>query len=101
MLNAEGKCECLAFTSAFTSAFNIQHSALLPAPARCTARGTIVFFAADPRRQALALVEPHLHANRAVGRECFRKAVVDVGAERLQRQLAVEVPLGARDLGAV
>ena len=58
-------------------------------------------FTAGARRQALALVEPHLHANLAVGRVRFREAVVDVGAQRLQRQLAVQVPFRARDFGAV
>jgi hypothetical protein len=29
------------------------------------------------------------------------KPVVDVGAQRLQRQLTVQIPLGARDFGAV
>src|SRR5688572_6262067 len=58
-------------------------------------------FASDARRQALTLVEPHLHADLAVGGVGFREPVIDVGAQRLQRQLAVQVPLRARDFGAV
>src|SRR5262249_21109522 len=61
----------------------------------------ILFLASDTRREPFALVEPHLDANRAVGREGFREAVIDVRAQRLQRQLAVQVPLGPRDFGAV
>src|SRR5262245_20570406 len=64
-------------------------------------RRAVVLFAADPRHEPLALVEPHLDADLAVGRARFGKPVIDVGPERLQRQLAVEVPLGPRDLCAV
>ena len=73
-----------------------------PRPAaRGTPRSPIIFFAPNPRCQALTLVEPHLDANRAVGGERFGEAVVDVGAQRLQRQLAVQVPLRAGDFRAV
>ena len=73
-----------------------------PAPGRRARRALAVFlFAADARPQPLALVEPHLHADLAVGGAGFREAVVDVRAQRLQRQLAVQVPLGARDFRAV
>src|SRR5688572_17709449 len=61
----------------------------------------VLFVAAHARHEALTLVEPHLHANLSVGRVRFGKPVVDVGAQRLQRQLAVQVPLGARDFRAV
>src|SRR4029078_6603373 len=74
---------------------------LSPRPAGGAARRAIVLFAADARRQPLTLVEPHLDADRAVGGERLREAVVDVGAQRLQRQLAVQVPLRARDFRAV
>src|SRR5688572_7934153 len=73
-----------------------------PAPAtRGTPRTAVILFAANPRRQALTLVEPHLDADRAVGRERLGETVVDVGTQRLQRQLAVQVPLRAGDLRAV
>ena len=61
--------------------------------ARATARRPVIFLAADLRHQALALVEPHLDADDAVGRVRLGEAVVDVGAQRLQRQLPVQVPL--------
>src|SRR4051812_21339256 len=61
----------------------------------------VLFIAAGPGNQALTLVEPHLHADLAVGRARFGKAVVDVGAQRLQRQLPVQIPLRSRDFGAV
>src|SRR5262249_26339339 len=57
----------------------------------------VFLFAAALRHQALALVEPHLDADLAVGRVRFGEAVVDVGAQRLRRQLAVQVPLRAGD----
>src|SRR4051812_5085829 len=74
---------------------------LSPGSTRRAARRPIIFFAADPRRETLALVEPHLHADGAVGRERLGEAVVDVGAQRLQRQLAVQVPLRTGDFRAV
>src|SRR5699024_958891 len=49
----------------------------------------------------LALVDPHLHADAAVGGGSLGEAVVDVGAEGLQRDGAVVVVLHAGDLGAV
>src|SRR6185503_15423148 len=51
---------------------------LSPRATRGSPRRPVVLFAADPRRQALALVEPHLDADAAVGRERLREAVVDV-----------------------
>src|SRR6478752_4544540 len=76
---------------------------MLLRPGRRPARPAfpVFLFAATLRNQALALVEPHLDADLAVGRVRFRKPVVDVRAQRLQRQLAVQVPLGPGDLGAV
>src|SRR5688572_19705843 len=73
----------------------------LPSSRASSARGSVIFLASDPRREPLALVEPHLHADGAVGGEGLREAVVDVRAERLQRQLAVQVPLRAGDFRAV
>src|SRR5262249_54782465 len=68
---------------------------------RSTARSPVVFLATNPGSEAVARVQPDLDADRAVGGERLREAVVDVGAQRLQRELPVQVPLGARDLGAV
>src|SRR5580765_4359788 len=62
---------------------------------------SVLFLAAALWHQALALVEPHLDPDLSVGRVRFREAVVDVGAQRLQRQLPVQVPLRPRDFGAV
>src|SRR4051812_33804512 len=61
----------------------------------------VLFLASALRHEALALVQPHLDPDLAVGRVRFGKAVIDVGPQRLQRQLPVQVPLGPRDLGAV
>src|ERR1700752_2219903 len=49
----------------------------------------------------LALEDPHLDADDAVGGLRLGEAVVDVGAERVQRNAALAVPLRARNLGAV
>ena len=48
----------------------------------------------------LALVDPALHADSAGGRPRLDEAVVDVGAERVERHAAVRVALGAGHLGA-
>src|SRR5512141_1539368 len=49
----------------------------------------------------LALVDPHLDADDAVGRLGFRKTVVDVGAQRVQRHAAFAIPLRTGDFRAV
>src|SRR5476649_2830890 len=51
-------------------------------------------------RHDLALEHPHLDAAGAEGGEGGRDAVVDVGAQRMQRHAAFAVPLHAGDLGA-
>ena len=48
----------------------------------------------------LALVDPDLHADAAVGRLGLDEAVVDVGADRVQRHTALGVALGAAHLRA-
>src|SRR5271169_2649503 len=48
----------------------------------------------------LALEDPHLDAAGAVGRERGGVAVIDVGAQRVQRHPALAVPLHAGDFGA-
>ena len=52
-------------------------------------------------RHDLALVDPDLDADHAVAGLRLAEAVVDVGAQRMQRHAAFAVPLGARDLDAV
>src|SRR5689334_4949279 len=44
---------------------------------------------------------PNFHADHAVRRLGFGQAVVDVGAERVQRHATFAIPLRPRDLGAV
>src|SRR5690606_11618294 len=46
-----------------------------------------------------AFEDPHLDADDTVGRLGFGNAVVDVGAQRMQRHAAFTVPLGAGDIG--
>src|SRR5262249_2888083 len=48
----------------------------------------------------LALEDPDLHAAGAVSRLRGGDAIVDVGAQRVQRNPAFMVPLGAGDFGA-
>src|SRR6059036_2479540 len=50
--------------------------------------------------QDLALEDPHLDADGAERRVGLRQPVVDVGADRMQRNPPLAVPLSARDLGA-
>jgi excinuclease ABC subunit A len=52
----------------------------------------------DTLRQHLALVDPHLHADAAEGGLGLGEAVVDVGAQGVQRHAAVGVVLRARHL---
>src|SRR5580692_4943163 len=48
----------------------------------------------------LALEDPHFHAAGAVGGKRRGDAVIDVGAQRMQRHAAFAVPFHARDFGA-
>src|SRR3954469_11751267 len=48
----------------------------------------------------LALEDPHLDAAHAVGGVRLGLRVIDVAAERVQRNAAFAVPFGTRDLGA-
>src|SRR4029453_12485789 len=50
--------------------------------------------------QHVALVEPHLHADATGGRAGLTEAVVDVGPQRVARDPALAVALGAGHLGA-
>jgi hypothetical protein len=57
-----------------------------------------------PRRvafQNLALVHPTLDADDAVCRMRFGEAVVDVGAQCVQRKLPVQIPFRPRDFGSI
>src|SRR5580692_4567913 len=49
----------------------------------------------------VAAVDPGLDADDAVGGVRLGETVVDVGPQRVQRQTALEIPLGTRDLVAV
>src|SRR5258708_25760905 len=48
----------------------------------------------------LALEHEDLHADRAVSRVGLGEAVLDIGAQRVQRHASLAIPLGARDLRA-
>src|SRR5208283_1062820 len=48
----------------------------------------------------LALEDPDLDAAGAVSGECGGDAVIDVGAQRVQRHAAFAIPFHARDFGA-
>src|SRR5690606_33407769 len=51
-------------------------------------------------RENLAAVNPHLHADAAIGGVRFDEAVVDVGAQRMQRHRAFHVAFRAGDFRA-
>src|SRR5262249_18678781 len=70
-------------------------SLVLVAEARVALRDAFVALGHD-----LALVDPDLHADPAVGRLRLGEAVVDVGADRVQRHAALGVALRAAHLGA-
>src|SRR5207247_8867582 len=55
--------------------------------------------AAVALRHDLALVDPDLHADPAEGRLCLDEAVVDVRADRVQRDAALGVLLRPSHLG--
>src|SRR5213594_4413420 len=87
---------CLRYLTFF--GINIDLSCLAPSRASDLGQAQPVL---RPRHALqLALVDPHLHADLPVGRAALGKPVVDVGAQRVQRQRSEEVPFGARDLGA-
>src|SRR5438552_1533720 len=52
-------------------------------------------------RHNLALEHPHLDTDHAVCRLRLGKAVIDVGAQRMQRDPTLAIPFRARDLDAV
>src|SRR5690606_31472091 len=67
-----------------------------------TARRIVLLFLANLGEvEDLALVDPGLDSDDSVLRLRLGEAVVDVGAERVQRHAAFAVPLRTRDLGAV
>src|SRR3984885_8365421 len=52
-------------------------------------------------RKNFALVYPAFHANHAIRGPGFGKSVFDVGAQRVQRQAALQIPFRARDFVSV
>src|SRR5215813_8663756 len=70
-------------------------AAALEGPCRCRLRLALAL------PQDLALVHPALHADHAVRGPRFGKAVIDIGAQSVQRQASLQVPFGARDFVAV
>src|SRR5262249_6941765 len=68
---------------------------LVAQPGLLPGRGALVAL-----RHDLALVDPHLPADAAVRRLRLGKAVVDVGADRVQRHAALGVALRAAHLAA-
>src|SRR5581483_5662489 len=52
-------------------------------------------------REDFAFINPCLHANHAISRAGLGEAVFNVGAQRVEREAALQVPLGTRDFIAV
>ena len=53
------------------------------------------------RLNHFALVDPNLDADHAIGRVSLAESVIDICAQGMQRQLALQIPFAARDFGAV
>src|ERR1041384_2776392 len=49
----------------------------------------------------LPAIDPNLDSDLAKRRWRFRKTVIDISAQRVQRKLSLQVPLTARDLSAI
>src|SRR5208282_6053619 len=49
----------------------------------------------------VAAIDPHLHADNPIRRLGLGKSIVDIGAQRVQRQTPLQIPLRARDFIAV
>src|SRR6478735_7010533 len=80
--------------------------AMFPRLAALTATGRLAalflrFLVRGMQVENLALVDPHLDTDDSVGRLGFRKTVVDVGAQRMQRHAAFAVPFRTGDFRAV
>src|SRR5215472_5094056 len=52
-------------------------------------------------RQDVSAVDPHLYPDHAVGGARLGESVFDIGAQRMQGQTSLQVPLRARDFVAV
>src|SRR5271157_255291 len=53
------------------------------------------------RRQNLTFINPALHANHAVRRARLGETVIDIGAQCVQRQPPLQIPLRTRDFVAI
>ena len=49
----------------------------------------------------LTLINPGLHADHAIRRMGFGEPIIDIGAQCVQRQLALQIPLAAGDFSAI
>src|SRR6185437_12206556 len=52
-------------------------------------------------RQNLAFVDPGLHADHSVRGPSFAESIFNIGAQRVQRQPALQIPFRARDFVSV
>src|ERR1700733_13873541 len=68
-------------------------------PAAAIALGHLLVLGHRVMLEDLTLEDPDLDAAGAERRERGRNAVVDVGAQRVQRHAAFAIPLHARDFG--
>src|SRR6185312_10685631 len=91
------KCRCNGPRSPITIAVTIP-----PFGARSASRLRLVAQAfARTTRKDFSLVDPALHANNAISGMGFAKTVINIGAQRVQRKLPLQVPFRTRDLSAV
>src|SRR5579872_4491893 len=80
------------------SPVSVAISVAVPIPAVSVARRRPAWFrlvtqtAALSARQNLALINPAFDADHAVRRVGFAEPVIDIGAQRVQRKLALQIP---------
>src|SRR5690606_36628466 len=95
---ALGTAAALAAAAATATASAAVAATLTAAAGGALLRGLLLPLGAGLR--GLALVDPHLDADAAERRPGLVEAVVDVGPQRVQRDLALAVELRPRHLGA-
>ena len=99
MHRSEPDCGARRTVSAITTAISA-----VPIPVRGGRRGSGSFRNYPSARltfENFALIRPALDANHAIGGVGLRETVIDIGAQRVQRKLALQIPFAARDFGAV
>src|SRR5713101_757255 len=91
---------CLRYFTFFGINIESALSFQLSASGQTSERACLLRFAFFGR-QNLAFVDPALHSDDAICGTGLGKSVFDVGAQRVQRQAALQIPLRTRDFVAI